>query len=338
MNEMPPRENPRINISLDSVHASGPLGRAHCVIHGNCNYKQTGAAAGLRGVLAAAAAAAARRLRVRLPGVRPPRAARRAAQLRPGHGARRSPSSTASAAVRLIDYLDKGASLGPARPCLTMAGAARSYGEVQRLSSAGRPGAGPVRASGPATRWRSCPPTTRSRSPACSASPGPARCGARSTRATRRRRTATCWTSSTARCLIFQAAFAPLVAQIRAGPARADHAGLPRPATRACRGPSPFEDWLDGLPAEPWQAEPGGRHRDDRGDRRHHRPAQGRAADRAQHRDDDGPHADELPVRGPPRLPGPGPAHARRGGALLPGHDARRRDRHHARTRPGRAS
>lgn len=23
------------------MHASGPLGRAHCVIHGNCNYKQT---------------------------------------------------------------------------------------------------------------------------------------------------------------------------------------------------------------------------------------------------------------------------------------------------------
>jgi hypothetical protein len=42
MSEMPPRENPRINKSLDSVHASGPLGRAHCVIHGNSNYKQTG--------------------------------------------------------------------------------------------------------------------------------------------------------------------------------------------------------------------------------------------------------------------------------------------------------
>jgi len=40
-NQMPPRENPRINTSLDSVYASGPLGRAHCVIHGNCNYKQT---------------------------------------------------------------------------------------------------------------------------------------------------------------------------------------------------------------------------------------------------------------------------------------------------------
>jgi hypothetical protein len=43
MNTMPPRENPRVNKSLDSVHASGPLGRAHCVIHGNQNYKQTGA-------------------------------------------------------------------------------------------------------------------------------------------------------------------------------------------------------------------------------------------------------------------------------------------------------
>ena len=39
--ETPPRENPRINTSLDSVYASGPLGRVHTVIHGNCNYKQT---------------------------------------------------------------------------------------------------------------------------------------------------------------------------------------------------------------------------------------------------------------------------------------------------------
>jgi hypothetical protein len=42
MNEMPPRENQRINISLDSVHASGPLGSVHCVLRGTCNYKQTG--------------------------------------------------------------------------------------------------------------------------------------------------------------------------------------------------------------------------------------------------------------------------------------------------------
>jgi hypothetical protein len=42
MSTMPPRENPRINKSVDSVHASGLLARAHCVIFGNCNYKQTG--------------------------------------------------------------------------------------------------------------------------------------------------------------------------------------------------------------------------------------------------------------------------------------------------------
>ena len=40
-NQMPPREHTRVNTSLDSVYASGPLGRAHCVIHGNSNYKQT---------------------------------------------------------------------------------------------------------------------------------------------------------------------------------------------------------------------------------------------------------------------------------------------------------
>ena len=39
---MPPRENPRTNISVDSVWASGPLARKHVVIYGNQNYKQTG--------------------------------------------------------------------------------------------------------------------------------------------------------------------------------------------------------------------------------------------------------------------------------------------------------
>jgi hypothetical protein len=42
MSEMPPRENQRINISVDSVHASGPLGYVHCVLRGASNYKQTG--------------------------------------------------------------------------------------------------------------------------------------------------------------------------------------------------------------------------------------------------------------------------------------------------------
>jgi short subunit dehydrogenase-like uncharacterized protein len=40
--EMPPRENQRVNISLDSVYASGPAGRVQVVLNGTCNYKQTG--------------------------------------------------------------------------------------------------------------------------------------------------------------------------------------------------------------------------------------------------------------------------------------------------------
>ena len=37
-----PRENPRVNTFFDSVHASGPPGRAHRVIHGNQNHRQAG--------------------------------------------------------------------------------------------------------------------------------------------------------------------------------------------------------------------------------------------------------------------------------------------------------
>ena len=40
--EMPPRENPAVNISLESVYATGPLASVHCVLRGVCNYKQTG--------------------------------------------------------------------------------------------------------------------------------------------------------------------------------------------------------------------------------------------------------------------------------------------------------
>ena len=36
--------------------------------------------------------------------------------------------------MRLVDYLDKGASLGPDAPCLTMDGKDLSYAHVQRLS------------------------------------------------------------------------------------------------------------------------------------------------------------------------------------------------------------
>jgi short subunit dehydrogenase-like uncharacterized protein len=41
-NQMPPRENQRVNISLESVYASGPLGNVHVILRGASNYKQTG--------------------------------------------------------------------------------------------------------------------------------------------------------------------------------------------------------------------------------------------------------------------------------------------------------
>jgi short subunit dehydrogenase-like uncharacterized protein len=40
--QMPPRENQRVNISLDAARATGPLGHVECVLKGTCNYKQTG--------------------------------------------------------------------------------------------------------------------------------------------------------------------------------------------------------------------------------------------------------------------------------------------------------
>ena len=85
--------------------------------------------AGLGGDVAAAAAAAAGRVRLGLPGVRAPRAARRAAPVRPRArpGGDRAPMS-------LVAYLDKGASLGPDAPCLTMGERSLSYAEVQDLS------------------------------------------------------------------------------------------------------------------------------------------------------------------------------------------------------------
>ena len=82
---MPPRENPRINTSVDSVYASGPLGRKHVVIHGNCNYKQTGMLQAYAAYSSDAAGPEPRRLRFRLPGFRASNAARPAAQLRARH-------------------------------------------------------------------------------------------------------------------------------------------------------------------------------------------------------------------------------------------------------------
>ena len=81
---MPPRENPRVNTSLDSVYASGPLGRKHVVIHGNCNYKQTGMLQAYAAYHLLQQPPQRVGFRFRLSGLRAPHPARPVAQFRAG--------------------------------------------------------------------------------------------------------------------------------------------------------------------------------------------------------------------------------------------------------------
>lgn len=62
--------------------------------------------------------------------------------------------------MRLVDYLDKGTSLGRDAPCLTMSGVTQTYGEVydKTVLIAGRCS---IVEFNQATRWRCCLPTTR---------------------------------------------------------------------------------------------------------------------------------------------------------------------------------
>ena len=168
--------------------------------------------AGVRGVLPAPAAAPPGRLRLRLPGVRAPRAARRAPRLRAGL---RAGADRGGVGVRLADYLDKGASLGPDRPCLTTDGVSLSYAEVLGLS--GRV-AGALAASG--HRPGATVAVLSANDPVAFASVfGISRAGAvwcpinpRNEAAENRELLAL----FDCEALIFQASFAPLVAAIRA--------------------------------------------------------------------------------------------------------------------------
>jgi fatty-acyl-CoA synthase len=159
--------------------------------------------------------------------------------------------------MRLIDYLDKGASLNPDAPCLTMTGRTRSYGAVQRLScmvarALDRSGVGPgdkvAVLSGTDPVAFSCVfGIARAGAIWCPVDAGN---GADDTR--------DLLGLLEVSCLIFQRAFAPLVERMAAD--------LPRLTTIVCldgettMGTS-FRAWLDGLAHEPFQAPPG--HADD---------------------------------------------------------------------------
>jgi fatty-acyl-CoA synthase len=157
--------------------------------------------------------------------------------------------------MRLTGFLDKGASLGPAAPCLTMGGRSRSYAEVQRLSwviaralarSGVRPGDKVAVLSGNDPVAFSCVfGIARAGAVWCPVNPR--------NEAAENRELLDLFDCS---CLIFQGSFAPLVARIAPG--------LPKVTTLVCLDAGdpgvvtavPLRRWLAGLPEEPWQAEP----------------------------------------------------------------------------------
>ena len=157
--------------------------------------------------------------------------------------------------MRLTDFLDKGASLGPAAPCLTMAGRARSYADVQQLSwviaralarSGVQPGDKVAVLSGNDPVAFSCVfGVARAGAVWCPVNPR--------NEAAENRELLDLFDCT---CLIFQGSFAPLVARIAPD--------LPQVTTLVCLdqddpgvlGAIPLRRWLAGLPDGPWQAEP----------------------------------------------------------------------------------
>jgi fatty-acyl-CoA synthase len=155
--------------------------------------------------------------------------------------------------MRLTDFLDKGASVNPGAPCLTMNGRTRSYADVQRLSwlvgralarSGVRPGDKVAVLSGNDPVAFSCV-FGISRAGAIWCPVNPRNEAAENTELL---------DLLGCSCLIFQSAFGPLVQKMIGD--------LPRLATIVCLdGELPmavgFRQWLHGLAEEPFQAVPG---------------------------------------------------------------------------------
>ncbi|MCR6485684.1 AMP-binding protein [Amycolatopsis sp. OK19-0408] len=145
------------------------------------------------------------------------------------------------------EYLDTGASLAPSAPCLTMAGVTLSYAFVQELSwriargldrSGVRPGDRVAVLSGNDPTAFSCVF-------------GIARVGATWVPLD----PAGIFDAAGCTCLLFHVSFAPLVERLRphlAGVKTVICLGGASP------GATPFEDWLEGVPASPWDAAPRG--------------------------------------------------------------------------------
>jgi acyl-CoA synthetase (AMP-forming)/AMP-acid ligase II len=154
--------------------------------------------------------------------------------------------------VRLTDYLDKGASLGAEAPCLTTAGRTLSYFDVQKLSwriarALDRSGIGPgdkvaILSANDPVAFGCVFGISRAGAVWCPVNPR--------NEAAENRDLLDFFDCA---CLIFQAAFAPLVSKILPD--------LPKLTTLVCldgepAGATPFDVWIGPEPAEPWQAEP----------------------------------------------------------------------------------
>ncbi|MFE7797694.1 AMP-binding protein [Nocardia sp. NPDC057440] len=154
--------------------------------------------------------------------------------------------------MRLTDYLDKGASLGPLSPCLTTDGESLSYEAVQRLSwqvaralarSGVRPGDKVAILSGNDPVAFACVfGIARAGAVWCPINPR--------NEAAENRDLLDLFDCT---CLIVQGAFAELVTRILPD--------LPQLTTLVSLDGQipaaiPFEQWLDGMAAQPWQAEP----------------------------------------------------------------------------------
>src|SRR6201995_317406 len=154
--------------------------------------------------------------------------------------------------MRLNDYLDKGASLGPNAPCLTPPWRTLSYGHVQRLSGqiAGALARSGVRAGDKVAILSANDPA------AFSCVFGISRAGAVWCPVNPRREAAEnrdLLDLFDCRCLIFQAAFGPLVAKIVPD--------LPQLTTLVCldgdaAGALSFREWIGAEAAEPEPAGP----------------------------------------------------------------------------------
>jgi acyl-CoA synthetase (AMP-forming)/AMP-acid ligase II len=156
--------------------------------------------------------------------------------------------------VRLTDFLDKGASLGAEAPCLTAAGRTLTYGDVQRLSwriarALDRADIGPggkvaILSANDPIAFSCVFGISRAGAVWCPVNPR--------NEAAENRDLLDLFDCS---CLIFQAAFAPLVAKILPD--------LPKLTTLVCLdgeapGATRFDDWVSPETAEPYQRQPDG--------------------------------------------------------------------------------